>query len=40
MRISSRTAQAETPKYWLQQICNKKFEISYFFDSIFFEDTK
>lgn len=29
MRISSRTAQAETPKYWLQWICNRKFEISY-----------
>ncbi len=28
MRISSRTAQAERPKYWLQRICNRKFETS------------
>lgn len=30
MRLSSRTAQAKTPKYWFDQICNRKFETSYF----------
>lgn len=30
MRLSSRTAQAKTPKYWLERICNRKFETSYF----------
>lgn len=30
MRLSSRTAQAKTPKYWFERICNRKFETSYF----------
>lgn len=27
MRISSRTAQAETPKYWLQRICIESLKL-------------
>ncbi|KAI3674058.1 hypothetical protein L2E82_52704 [Cichorium intybus] len=30
MRLSSRTAQAKTPKYWFERIFNRKFETSYF----------
>lgn len=30
MKLSSRTAQAKTPKYWLKRIFTRKFETSYF----------
>ena len=30
MRLSSRTAQAKTPKYWSERICNRKFDTYYF----------